>query len=498
MNYRTVFKYLGQFTIGAGALMVFSMPWAIYFGEWHALGAFAASVALTASFGAGLYLSGRNCRAPMYQRESLALVGLGWLVTCVAGALPFLFSGTLKFVDALFESTSGFTTTGASVLTDIEAVDKSILFWRSFTHWAGGMGIVLMFIAVLPYLGAGGKQLFKSETSALDPHKFGPHIRDTASSIYKIYLAFTAAQTLLLMAAGMDLFDALCHTFGTLATGGFSTRNASVAAYDSLPIEIIIIVFMLLGSGSFAIYFSMMRGDWRAPFRNTEWKAYYLMLFAAVILVTLNLIGLPGPKAMGIPESFFPNTPEYTAAGALRSALFQVVSISTTTGFCTDDFDVYPHFSRLLLVLLMILGGCAGSTSGGLKIIRVVALLKLSYYQLERTFRPKTLQVLRINGMILDEDFRRNILIFFVLYVFVFAGAALLLSAVELPFQTAISAVAATLNGVGPGLELVGAIQNYAAIPIFGKLVLCMCMVMGRLELLSIGVLFMPAFWKHG
>ncbi len=498
MNYRIVARYLGQFAAGVGALMAFSAAWAVYFGEWTALVAFLESMIVAGLLGGALYLAGRTSRAPMYQRESLALVGLSWLVTTSIGALPFLLSGTLRPVDALFESVSGFTTTGASVLTDIESADKSIVFWRSFTHWVGGMGIILMFIAVLPFLGAGGKQLFKSETSGLDPHKFGPHIRDTASNLYKIYFSFTAAQTLLLMVAGMTFYDALCHTFGTLATGGFSPRNASIAAYDSLAVEVIIIVFMLLGSGSFALYFAMMRGNWRAPLRNTEWKAYYLMLSVAVVLVALNLHGFQGKLKADIPESLIPDTPEYAPGAAFRSAAFQVVSIATTTGYCTDDFDVYPDASRLLLIILMLMGGCAGSTSGGIKIVRIVALMKMSYYRLEKTFRPKTIRMLRINGMVMDDDLQRNILVFFVVYVSVFATATLLMSFIGLPFQTSISAVAATLNGVGPGLELVGAVQNYAIVPVFGKVVLCLCMVMGRLELLAICVMFLPAFWKHG
>lgn len=491
MNYRTVAKYLGQFAAAAGALLLLPALWAAYFREWHAFAAFFGGIALTGLFGGALYLVGRTSKAPMYQRESLALVGLSWLVVAGVGALPYMFSNTLGPVDAYFESMSGFTTTGASVLTDIESVDKSILFWRSFTHWVGGMGIILLFIAVLPYLGAGGKQLFKSEIPGPDPHGFSPRIKDTASMLYKIYLALTAAQTALLMAAGMSFYDALCHTFGTLATGGFSTRNASIAAYDSAAIEIIIIVFMSLAGVNFALYFAMIRGDWRAPLRSTECKAYYAILGVASLLITINLLTADYARAEETVLTYGP-------IKALRVAVFQSVSIMTTTGYCTENFDLWPQFSRMLLLALMFVGGCAGSTGGGMKVVRLIALCKMGYHRLESTFRPRTIRVLRINGMIIDDEIQRSILIFFFLYLFIFAAGSVVMTLLGLPFETAVSATAATLNNIGPGLELVGAVENYAFVPPIGKLVLSLFMVMGRLELLTICVMFLPAFWKHG
>ncbi|NIA12570.1 MAG: TrkH family potassium uptake protein [Nitrospiraceae bacterium] len=489
MNYRLLAKYLGHFAIAIGVLMLLPAAWAVYFREWNALLAFVLSVGLSCLFGAVLALAGRNAPERLYQREALGLVGLCWLVAAALGAMPYVFSGLFGPVDAYFESMSGFTTTGSSVLVDIEATAKSMLFWRSFTHWLGGMGIVVLFIAVLPYLGVGGKQLFKSESPGPDPQGLRPRIKDTASILYKIYLAFTVAETLALMLAGMSFYDALCHTFGTLATGGFSTRQASIGAYDSVAVDAIIIFFMFCAGANFVLYFAMLRGDWKAPWKDTEWRVYLGVLVLCTIAVTLSLLGV---GASGEEQMHYP-----TVGSAFRYASFQVVSIMTTTGFCTADFDQWPHFSRMLLILLMFVGGCAGSTGGGIKIIRIIILLKMAYWRLEYAFRPKTVRAIRVNGAVVDDNVQRTIYAFFVLYLLWFAGGTLFMSFLGLPFQSAVSSVAATLNNIGPGLELVGATHDYHLIPAVGKVFLSLCMVLGRLELFSICVLFVPAFWRR-
>lgn len=498
MNYRLVGKYLGHFSIALSLLMLPSAAWAVYFREWHALAAFAGAILVSSLAGGALALLGRRAADRMFQREALALVGGGWLLMAALGGLPYVMAGLLNPVDAYFESMSGFTTTGSTVLVNIEVVDKSILFWRSFTHWLGGMGIIVLFIAVLPYLGVGGKQLFKSETPGPDPRGLKPRIKDTAAILYKIYCGLTVLETALLMASGMNLFDALCHTFGTLATGGFSTRNLSVGAFNSVLIDIIVIVFMTLAGMNFGLHFAVLNGDWRAPFRNTEWRVYMAILAIAVTLVTLNLMGVqypapipPPPRADGAYSH------PYEFPQALRVAAFQVVSIMTTTGYCTDDFEVWPYFSRALLVLLMFIGGCAGSTGGGIKVVRVIMLVKIAYWQIESAFRPKTIRVIRVNNQVVEDDILRMVFGFFVLYVGIFAGGTVFMSLLGLPFQTALSSVAATLNNIGPGLELVGAVGNYAFIPAAGKVFLSVCMVLGRLELFSICVLFLPAFWQR-
>lgn len=493
MNYLLVSKYLGHFSAAMAALMLPSMIWSVYFAEWTVLLSFLEAMAISLVAGLVLSMIGRNASKQLFQRETLAMVGLGWLLLAFLGGLPFWTSGELTLLDAYFESMSGFTTTGASILTDIEALPKSLLFWRSFTHWLGGMGIIVLFIAVLPYLGAGGKQLFKSEAPGPDPHGFSPRIKDTASMLYKIYFGFTVLQTILLMLAGMSFFDALCHTFGTLATGGFSTYSASVGHFNSLAIEVIIIVFMVLAGTNFALFFAMILGDWKAPLKNTEWRVYMFVLLIATILITINLMGIQGQVSRS-PEI---QQTDYTFGHALRAAAFQVVTITTTTGYATEDFNQWPYFSRVVLVLLMFVGGCAGSTGGGIKFVRFIILAKMTYWRLEHTFRPKTIRPIRLGDNIIDADIQRTVYGFFVLHVFIFALGSMILSLLGLPFETATTAVIATLNNIGPGLELVGAIENYAFVPDLGKGLMILFMAMGRLELFCICVMFIPSFWKH-
>lgn len=508
MNYRVFARHIGQFIVAMGLLMIPSSAWAVWFGEWDSFAAFIESILASVALGSGLYFFGRHVPSRITEREALGLVGMGWLILAGVGALPFVLGGVLDPIDAYFESMSGFTTTGSTVLADIEAVDKSILFWRSFTHWLGGMGIIVLFIAVLPVLGAGGKLLFRSEVPGPDSRGLRPRIRSTAEILWRIYFGFTIVQTVLLMAAGMSFYEALCHTFGTLATGGFSTRQASIAAYDSLAIEIIILVFMVLAGANFGLYFAMWRGDLAAPLRSTESRIYIAILVVVTVMITANLMGVRGNAPYVAPEQRLqweghaPAEPTsfdaaYDFGPALRTAAFQTVSIMTTTGFCTDDFDRWPSFSRLLLLTIMFVGGCAGSTGGGIKVIRVVLLAKLVYRRLENTFRPKTVRAIRIRDTVIDDDMQRAVLVFFTLYVAVFVIASLVMSLIGLPFETAVSSVAATLNNIGPGLELVGAVQDFHLIPDAGKVVLSLCMAMGRLELLSVCVLILPAFWRH-
>lgn len=497
MNYLLLSKNLGMLVASLSLPMVFPIGWAIWYEEHHSLMAFLGSIAVALACGGVLYAAGRRARPRMYERESIALVGLGWLLVAGFGGLPYVFSGLMTPAEAYFETMSGFTTTGASVLADVESVDRSLLFWRALTHWLGGMGIIVLLIAVLPFLGAGGKQLYRSEVPGVDKSGLMPRIQDTAALLYKIYLGMTVAQTALLMLAGMDLFDALCHTFASLSTGGFSTRNSSVAAFDSLAAEIIIIFFMVVAGANFGIYFAMLKGDWKAPFRNTELKWYLIILAAATLLIAVNLTGVQGtveadkstPGAMGARE--------YGFGHALRVSAFQVSTIMTTTGFATDDSNLWPYFSRALLVMLMIIGACSGSTAGGTKVVRVVILAKMVWLQLEKLFRPKTVRVLRVNGAVVPPDVQHMVHVFFVIHMSVLIAGTVFMSGLGLPFQTALTSVVATVNNIGPGMELVGAAANYSFVPDAGKWFLSLMMVMGRLEFFSICVLFIPAFWKR-
>jgi len=491
MNYRLLSKTLGIFGFALALAMAPSILWAAWFREGDAAIAIALSIASAVILSAVLTIVGRGADTRMWQREALALVSVSWFFAGILGALPFVFAGMLGPVDAFFESISGFTTTGSTVIQDIEAQPKSILFWRGMTQWLGGVGIVVLFLAVLPYLGAGGKQLFTTESTGPDPHGMTPRIRDTVSILYKLYGFFTLAMTVILMAGGLNFYDALYHTMTTISSGGFSPKQASIGAYDSLYVEVVVICFMGAAGTSFALFFVMLRKDWFAPLRDTEWRTYAGVFFASTILVAVALVY--GAPTLGPGQE----AEAYSWAKAFRASAFQVMSVFTTTGYITEDFDTWPGFARVLLFALMFCGGCAGSTAGGIKVVRFVILAKIAYWRVESTFRPKTVRAIRVNEEVIDDDTRKSIHSFFVIHVALFAFGSLFMAALGLPFESALSAVAATLNNIGPGLGLVGATQDFAHIPAIGKIFLSLYMVAGRLELFSVCVLFVPSFWKH-
>lgn len=492
MNYKLVAKYLGFFITALALLMGPSMIWAAYFQEWDALRAFAISFAIAAVIALIMLILGRNAPQTMFQREALLMVAMSWIVAAIIGSIPFIMTGSLGVVDAFFESMSGFTTTGSTVIQDIEAQPKSLLFWRSFSQWIGGVGVVVMAIAVLPYLGAGGKQLFKSESTGENPHSMSPRIKDTAQMLYRAYLTLTISMVLLLMMAGMGFYDAVCHTMSTISSGGFSTRQASISAFDNIAIEAIVIVFMLIAGTSFSLIFVIFNKNWKALFKDTEWRTFIGIFVVVTLVATLNIFY--GQSHAG--DGAFPDEP-HTAGYSFRIASFQVASILTGTGFNTHDYATWPNLSIMLLFVLMFFGGCAGSTTGGLKIVRIVMLTKIVYWRVENTFRPKTVRAVRINDNVIDDDTRKSVNAFFVLYLGWFVVGTIFMSALGLPFESAMGAVAGTLNNIGPGLDFVGPAHDYSQIPALGKLFLSMCMVLGRLELFSICVLLIPGFWRH-
>jgi len=493
LNWRVVSKLLGILCVFIGLSMVFSLAWGLHFKEYSQAAdgalmspvpALLVSMLIACGVGTVLFLVGRKSSGDVFRKEGLFIVGAGWLLTAAVGAIPYMLSSVLpNGFDAYFESMSGFTTTGSTVLEDIEAAPKSILFWRDFTHWLGGMGIVVLFLAVLPVLGAGGKQLFRSEVPGPTPDGLKPRIKETASILWKLYLGFTIAEMLLLWLQGMSLFEAQCHTFGTMATGGFSTRQDSIGAYDSVGIELTIILFMLFAGTNFALYFQVLRGKPLSIFRDVEWRVYMTVLLGATVLVTVNLLA----QCSGLYATF---------GKALRAASFQVVSIMTTTGYGTENFNEWPTFSKFLLVLLMFIGGCAGSTGGGIKVARVIILVRAALLQLEKVFRPQTVRVLRIGHSVVKEETVHSVAGFFVLFMGIFALATVIVAATGVDLVTSFSSVAATLNNIGPGLERLGSIEDYAHFSSVAKAVLSLCMVMGRLELFAILVLLSPAFWK--
>ena len=420
--------------------------------------------------------------AQITQREGMAIVAVGWTAVGIFGALPFYLAGPeWTFVDAFFESVSGFTTTGASILTDIEKMPPGLLLWRSFIQWLGGMGIIVLSIAILPFLGVGGMQLYKAEVPSPVPDKLKPRIRETATLLWKVYALFSAVQVILLMLGGMSLFDALCHAFTTMPTGGFSTRNASVAHFNSVYIDVIIIVFMILAGINFSLHYQLLRGKPLAFWKDAECR-----FFLAFVLV---LIAIVGWDVFGT---------VYDSIGkALRYGAFQVVSIITTTGYATADYEQWPAMSQLILLLCMFIGASAGSTGGGMKCLRIMLCAKYCYRELFSMVHPRAVINIKIGGRSVPGDVMRSVLGFLALYMGLFGFSTVALAGIGVDFVTAFGAVAATIGNVGPGFGIVGPVENYAQIPMLGKWLLIWCMLLGRLEIYTVLILLVPEFWRR-
>jgi trk system potassium uptake protein TrkH len=417
----------------------------------------------------------------MTHREGMGIVALGWTAAGFFGALPYYWGNLFgSFTDAVFESLSGFTTTGASVLTNIEGVCRGLLFWRSLTHWLGGMGIIVLSLAILPLLGIGGMQLYKAEVPGPVPDKLKPRIKDTAMVLWKVYVVFSVAQTVLLMIGGMDLFEALCHTFGTMATGGFSTMNASIAGYDSAYFDWVIIVFMLFAGINFSLHYQFLKGDSLAFWRNSEFRFFIGTVLFFCIIVTANIY-----------ESVYASLDQ-----ALRFGVFQVLSIITTTGYATADYELWPALSQVILIFCMFLGACAGSTGGGMKCMRIMLLCKHSYNQLFSLIHPRAVTQVKLGGRPISDEVLHSIWGYFMLYLGLFFLCAFLLAALGVDVVTSFAAVIATIGNIGPGIGMVGPTDNYAQIPLFGKWILILCMLLGRLEIYTILILFVPEFWR--
>jgi trk system potassium uptake protein TrkH len=436
-------------------------------------------------------------QADYFRREGLATVGLSWLVVGVAGALPYLFHGTFHdFVDAFFESVSGFTTTGSTVLTgaEIEALPRALSFWRSFTHWLGGFGIVMVFVVLFP---TGGRSLFRSEVPGIAREAGHQRVRDSALALMRIYLGISALELVFLLAAGMDLFDSLIHTFGTIATGGFSNRADSVAYYSSFPIELVVTVFMFLCGINFAVYDTLLRVGprpaWRRVVGSLEARAYFGLTVGATLLIGFVLWfwgGSNGTEASAVPD--------YRSLGrALRDSLFQVVTILTSTGYATADYDEWPQVCRILLMFLAFVGACAGSTGGGLKVVRFLIVWKAAITGVQRFIRPRAIHQVRMDGQSLDEGVVASVTGYFALWILVFVAGTLFLAAYGIELETGATAVLATLNNIGPGLSGVGPIMNFAELPGLVKFVLSIFMILGRLEFYAVVALLVPGFWRR-
>ena len=414
------------------------------------------------------------------KREGYIVVSMAWVIISLFGAIPFMLSGvTDSYTDAFFETISGFTTTGSTIFTDIEAIPKGILFWRSMTHWIGGMGIIVLSLAILPILGIGGMQLFVAEVPGVTPDKLHPRITQTAKRLWMIYVLLTFVQTILLALGGMNLFDSLCHAFATMATGGFSTKNDSIAGFSPY-IQYVLILFMTIAGISFTLHYFALKGQFKKVISNEELRHYLMIITVSTVLITGGLIFISGLKT----------------EKAFRDALFHVVSIITTTGFVTSNYLLWPYFTWFLLFLLMFTGGCAGSTGGGIKIVRILLLFKNSSMELKRIVHPQAVLPVRLNGKAISQPIIFNVLAFFLIYIIIFVLGSLIMTMLGLEFESAVGAVASSLGNIGPGLGVVGPVLNYGLLSDPAKWILAFIMLLGRLELFTVLILFSASFWR--
>ncbi len=482
MRWRYILYTTGSLNFFFGLTMLLPLAFGAYYGD-ASVKPLLQAMAITVSTGLLLLLFFRKSQAAnISQREGIMIVAIGWTAVGLFGSLPFfLSSGHWQFVDAVFESVSGFTTTGASILTDIEALPAGLLLWRSLIQWLGGMGIIVLSIAILPFLGVGGMQLYKAEVPTPVPDKLKPRIRDTAKILWKVYALFTFLQVVLLMLGGMGLFDALCHAFTTMPTGGYSTKNASMAHFNSLYLDVVIIFFMLLAGINFSLHYQMLRGRPLILWRDGECRFFLAITLGLVLIVTLNLYG------SAVYDSF---------GQALRFGSFQVVSILTTTGYATADYQQWPAMSQLILFVCMFLGASAGSTAGGMKILRIILCIKYCYKELFTLVHPRAVTIVKLGGRTVSEEVVRSVLAFLALYLGLFVLATIVLAGLGVDFVTALGAVAATIGNIGPGFGAVGPVDTYAQIPYLGKWLLIWCMLLGRLEIYTILILLVPEFWR--
>jgi trk system potassium uptake protein len=478
LRLRPVLRILGRLLLVLAAAQAVPAVCSLIYGELGAVLAFLGTGVALAAAGLLAHLFGEE--GEVYRREGVLIVVGGWVLASAFGALPYLLTGTLASpVDALFESASGFTTTGATVLLDIEAAGRGVLFWRSFTQWLGGMGIIVLFVALLPELGPGARFLYKLEVPGPTAEALRPRIRDTAMVLWRIYLVLTAAEVLLLLLCGLDLYDALTHTFSTLSTGGFSPRADSIAAFPPV-VHAVILVFMVLAGANFSLYYGLLhRRGWNL-FRDFEFRLYILILAGATLVILVDLAAEGG---------FELQTP--------LDATFQVVSIVTTTGFATADVERWPNLSRVVLVALMFVGGCAGSTAGSMKVMRMVIGLKAALREVRVLFGPNRVIAVIVGGKPVPDSVVQSVAGFFILFLTSWGVGTVILTSSGFSLVTSGTAAIATLANVGPGLEAVGPIENYAFFTAGDKLVMVMLMWLGRLEVYSLAALFTVAFWRR-
>ena len=478
MNYAMIIFILGHLLRYEAIFLLLPTVTGFIYGEHEAVAYLCVAMVV---FLLGTVLSCKTVKnKQLFPKDGSVTVAVGWIVLTIFGALPFTLSGDIPFyVDALFETISGFTTTGASILSDVEALSHASLMWRSFTHWVGGMGVFVFILSLLPMIGGSTMQLMKAESPGPSVDKFVPRVKDTAKLLYGMYIVLTVVQIIVMLLARMPLFDTLTLTFGTVGTGGFGIKNDSIGSYTSLQ-QNIITFFMIISGINYSFYFLIISKKFKDAFHLEEVRWYLGLIFGAALLITFNIL----PLCNGIGD-------------ALKHAFFQVGSIITTTGYSSVDFNLWPEFSKTILVLLMIIGACAGSTAGGFKISRMMILLKSIKVELSQMLHPREIKKIRIDGHVIKPEVLRTAQVYLMLYWTIFLVSILLISVDNFDFTTNFTAVAATFNNIGPGLAGVGPMSNFAAYSIFSKFVLMLGMLIGRLELYPIILLMMPATWKR-
>lgn len=476
VNTRLNVEILSALLLGLALFELLPVPVAWAYGE--PLSPFLWSALVTALLGGGFLAATYGADRQLRARDALLIVSAAWVLVSLFGALPYILGGHLRVIDALFESTSGFTTTGSTVITQIESLPRSILLWRSMSQWIGGMGIIVLTVAILPYLGIGGMQLFKHEVPGPVKGKLSPRIADTAQRLYFIYIALTLAAFAALWLAGLDVFDAACHALTTLSTGGFSTRNDSIGAFDSAVVEWIVIVFMLLAGINFMLYYWTLTGRFRQVAKNEELRAYLFICVAMILAVAWAL------RSADISDT------------NLRTAAFQVISLVTTTGYATADYERWPQLGQFLLLTLLLLGGMAGSTAGGVKTIRLIIGWRAVRRSVAIAPHRSAIRKVRHSGKPVSEETVSGVLVFFVMYFGLALLSAALLAASGYGLGTSISAALTTIGNVGPGIGDVGPTDHFAHLPGHIKMSLAACMIAGRLEIISLLALFHPRFWR--
>ncbi len=483
MNYKMMGRFFSQILAIEAVFMIPALIISLGSSEWAAVQGFAAALGIILLVSGLLFLLCRKAYNTLNAREGMVCVGISWIILSLFGCLPFFFSGEIPhYVDALFEIVSGFTTTGSSVVANVEGLSKGNLYWRSFSHWLGGMGVLVFLLAVNPGDSKGSgftMHLLRAESPGPDVGKLVPKMRKTAAILYLIYIGLTVVNILFLLFGKMPLFDAVCTAFGTAGTGGFGIKNDSLAGYSPY-IQNVTTVFMLLFGINFSCYYLILLRQFKSVFKDEELRLYLGIVLGSILLIVLNLRGFYG-----------------TLEEAIRHAAFQVSSIITTTGYATTDFDLWPSFSKMILMALMMVGACAGSTGGGMKVARVLLLMKSLRRNIRKVLHPNSVQVIRNNGSVVDEKILDNTNAYLAAYVIIMVVSVILISLDGFSPTTNISAVFACFNNIGPGLDAVGPTCNFAGFSVFSKLVLIADMLAGRLEIFPILVLFSKRTWKH-